>query len=76
MTIKRMNYFKGEFLQEKDFQEEQQYHVDMLRKHNKNLHTWGIADGLDVTTIVGEEKITISKGMAVDAQGRQTHNRP
>ncbi|GFO97059.1 hypothetical protein ig2599ANME_1257 [groundwater metagenome] len=71
MAIKRMNYFKGEFLQEQDFKEEQQYHVDMLRLHNKNLHTWGIADGLDVTTIVGEKKITVSKGMAVDALGRQ-----
>jgi len=71
MAIKRMNYFKGEFLQAQDFKDEQQYHVDMLRRHNKNLHTWGIADGLDITFIVGEKKITVTKGMAIDAKGKQ-----
>jgi hypothetical protein len=71
MAIKRMNYFKGEFLHAQDFKDEQQYHVDMLRSHNENLHTWGIADGLDITFIAGEKKITVTKGMAIDAEGKQ-----
>lgn len=64
-----MNYFKGEFLEEKDFTDEQQYHRDMLRLHNKDLHTWGIADGLVVDFTAGEKKITVHEGMAVDADG-------
>lgn len=71
MAKKRLNYFTGEFLKEDDFRTEQQYHVDMHRLHNKNLHEWGIADGLDVTFKPGEKKITISEGMAVDAEGKQ-----
>ncbi len=71
MAIKRMNYFKGEFLQAQDFKDEQQYHVDMLRSHNKNLHTWGVADGLDITFVAGEKKITVKKGTAIDVDGRQ-----
>ncbi len=71
MAINRLNYFKGEFLEEKDFTDEQKYHIGMLRLHNKNLHTWGIADGLDVTFVVGEKKVTIHEGMAIDADGKQ-----
>lgn len=70
MAIKRMNYFNGEFLKEDDFKVEQQYHVDMLRAHNRSLHSWGIANGLDIFKI-GERKVTIKKGMAIDASGRQ-----
>ncbi len=71
MSKERLNYFTGEFLKEDDFRTEQQYHVDMHRLHSKNLHEWGIADGLDVTFKPGEKKITISEGMAVDAEGKQ-----
>lgn len=71
MAKKRLNYFTGEFLKEDDFRTEQQYHVDMQRLHSKNLHEWGIADGLDVTFKPGEKKVTISEGMAVDADGKQ-----
>ena len=71
MAIKRLNYFKGEFLHEQDFKDEQQYHIDMLRVHNKNLHTWGIADGLDVAFTAGEKKVTVKAGSAVDGTGRQ-----
>lgn len=70
MAIKRMNYFNGEFLKEDDFKVEQQYHVDMLRAHNRSLHSWGIANGLDIFK-TGERKVTIKKGMAIDASGRQ-----
>lgn len=71
MGLKRMNYFKGEFLNTEDFKDEQQYHIDMLRAHNKNLHAWGIAEGLDVAYKIGENKVTIRSGMAIDAEGNQ-----
>ena len=70
MVIKRMNYYNGEFLKEDDFRVEQQYHVDMLKAHNKNLHSWGIANGLDIFKI-DKRKVTIKRGMAIDTVGRQ-----
>ncbi len=69
MSIKRLNYFTGEFLKEEDFEIEQQYHIDMLRKHNKNLHGWGIAQGLGVGFNTGTA-VTISQGLAIDSAGK------
>lgn len=70
-AVKRLNYFQGEFLREGDFRDEQQYHLNMRRYHNQVLHTWGIADGLVVTPVTGENKITVTKGMAIDGWGRE-----
>lgn len=71
MTLKKLNYFKGQFLEEDDFKDEQKYHVESQRLHNENLHTWGIVKGLDVT--IGDDKkhLNISKGMAIDKDGKQ-----
>jgi hypothetical protein len=71
VTIKRMKYFKGEFLNQEDFEVEQSYHVEMLRNHNKNLHSYGIAEGLDVPVDIGSKEVKVTSGMAIDAQGRQ-----
>jgi hypothetical protein len=67
---KRLNYFTGQLLNETDFKDEQQYHVNAARSHNKNLHTWGIAQGLNVEKI-GKKNVTVSMGMAIDNLGRQ-----
>ncbi|NOR17005.1 hypothetical protein GQ543_04765 [candidate division WOR-3 bacterium] len=70
MANKRLNYFTGQFLNAEDFKDEQQYHAESLRAHNRNLHTWGIAKGFDVEKI-GSKNVTISRGMAIDSLGRQ-----
>ena len=49
MAMKRIKYFNGLFLKEQDFITEQNYHLGMRRRHNKRLHTPGIAYGLKVT---------------------------
>lgn len=67
---KRLNYYTGQLLNADDFKDEQMYHVDKLRSHNRNLHTWGIARGLNVEKI-GTKNVTISLGMAIDGMGRQ-----
>lgn len=67
---KRLNYYTGQLLNADDFKDEQLYHVDTLRSHNRNLHTWGIARGLNVEKI-GTKNVTISLGMAIDGLGRQ-----
>lgn len=53
MSVKRLNYFNGQFLKEKDFQEEQSYHRENQRLHNKNLHSWGIVEGLELSFSLG-----------------------
>jgi len=70
MAMKRLNYFKGELLDKADFDVEQMYHVTMLREHNKNLHKFGIAKGLDVKGDSDGKSVKITSGMAIDAQGR------
>lgn len=69
--IKRLNYFNGQFLRAPDFTEEQTYHLEMRRRHNENLHTWGIADGLKLQYTIGSSQIEIAEGMAIDSKGRE-----
>lgn len=70
--IKRLNFFKHQFLRASDFIDEQKYHMDMRRRHNRTLHTWGIAgSGLKVTFAQGATAVSVSPGMAVDNQGRE-----
>ena len=70
--IKRLNYFKHQFLRASDFIDEQKYHIDMRRRHNRTLHTWGIAgSGLKVTFTQAATAVTVSQGTAIDSQGRE-----
>jgi hypothetical protein len=71
MSIKRLNYFTGQFLKEKDFKDEQAYHINALSMHNKNLHSWGIASGLDVSLDKTRKYVILGEGMAIDGNGRQ-----
>jgi hypothetical protein len=65
-----MRYFNGQFLQETDFQAEQAYHLDRQRRHNRTLHTSGIAQGLDVTANLGANDVQVASGTAIDEDGR------
>jgi hypothetical protein len=70
MSIKRLNYFNHQFLDEKDFRDEQNYHLEMRRNHNHFLHFWGVVDGLQVVRS-GNREVTIEKGFALDREGRE-----
>lgn len=70
-SIKRVHYFDHQFLRENDFTKEQEYHIGMRQRHNRLLHTWGIADGLGLSYMVGASRGTVSEGIAFDGQGRQ-----
>ena len=59
----RVRYFEQQFLREEDFNEEQVYHRDMRRRHNRMLHTPGISDGLQLEA--DGTGVTISPGSAV-----------
>jgi hypothetical protein len=69
-VTKRLRYFNNQFLQEQDFIDEQNYHVDRQRRHNRLLHTPGVADGLDVK-ITGATQVEVTTGTAIDGKGRQ-----
>lgn len=67
---KRLHYFNGQFLQDVDFKAEQDYHVERQRRHNRLLHTFGVAEGLTVAVPDGKT-VTVSPGTAIDGQGHQ-----
>lgn len=69
MSIKRMHFFNGEFLNADDLNAEQEYHLTLRRRHNQELHTPGIVTGLDVAVSGG--KATVASGMAIDRNGRE-----
>jgi len=71
MSIKRLNYFTGQFLKENDFKDEQSYHIKALSNHNNYLHSWGIASGLDVSPDRTNKHVILDEGMAIDRSGRQ-----
>jgi hypothetical protein len=69
-TEKRLRYFDGLFLRAQDFNDEQAYHIDRQRRHNRLFHKAGIADGLDVKWVDAENKLEVEPGTALDGQGR------
>ncbi len=68
--IKRLNYFNYQFLVDRDFEDEQAYHLQMRRRHNRQMHTPGVADGLSVTKVAANQ-VRISPGTAIDRDGRE-----
>src|SRR5437762_9038103 len=69
--IRRMRYFDHEFLVADDFNDEQAYHIRMRRLHNSTLHTAGVAPGLQLSAAAGATSVTVSDGVAVDANGQE-----
>jgi DNA-binding beta-propeller fold protein YncE len=71
----RLNYFTGQFLAERDFKDEQNYHIGKHRQHNRYLHGWGTVCGLKVTqhpnSACQDRFIIIEPGLALDCCGRE-----
>ncbi len=67
---KRMKYFNGQFLKADDFNEEQTYHITRLERHNRLLHSPGIADGLEVRAEANASQVTVTQGTAIDGNGK------
>ena len=69
---KRPNYFQAQFLIVRDFDDEQTYHKEMRRRHNRDLHEWGVVrDGLTVAKTGDNQNLSISPGSAIDSLGRE-----
>ena len=67
----RMSWFDRQFLRAQDFTDEQDYQLDRRHRHNRLLHTAGVADGLAVTGDAQETQFTIAPGTALDTAGRE-----
>ena len=65
--FKRNNYFQGQLLSAKDFQDEQEYFREKRRLQNRCLHGWGIICGLNVSLQPNE--VRVKPGLALDCQG-------
>lgn len=66
----RPNYYRGQLLLEDDFLAEQNYHAGARRRHNLQVHGWGVADGLEVTSKTASS-IEVSAGYAIEATGQE-----
>jgi Chaperone of endosialidase len=66
---KRTRFFDGQFLTDQDFVDEQKYHLDRQRRHQRLLHVSGICEGLSVRA-TGANAVTVDPGTAVDPEGR------
>ncbi|MGR9087487.1 MAG: hypothetical protein ACU841_10485 [Gammaproteobacteria bacterium] len=65
----RPNYFYGQLLLEKDFLDEQQYHINARRRYNLKLHGSGVVSGLKLDR-VNETSFTVQPGIAIDESGQ------
>lgn len=66
----RPHYYHGQLLLEDDFIEEQRYHVNARRIHNRKLHGRGVVEGLTVSR-ESDQSITINAGVAIDDAGNE-----
>ena len=69
--FRRLRYFHGMLLDEKDFRAEQQYHTGKRRFLNRMLHGSGVVCGLDLKGEKGKRWIQITSGLALDCSGNE-----
>jgi len=71
-VTERPHYFSGQVIGVDDLEQEQLYHREKARRHNRLLHGWGIAHGLEVRAGAhGTRRVTISPGYALDRNGEE-----
>lgn len=68
--LKRPRYFHGMLLDERDFKDEQAYHIKKRWLLNRMLYGCGVVCGLDLKRASGTG-VSIGPGMAFDCRGRE-----
>lgn len=66
-TIERPVYFEGQILGANDLQQSLDYSRDENARHERYLHSWGIAEGLDVKQRADD--FVLEPGFAIDSSG-------
>ena len=71
----RLRWFTGRFMTARDLTDEQEYHLDRHRLHNRLLHGWGTVCGLEVRqhdrVDCAHEWVWVQPGIAIDCRGRE-----
>lgn len=70
-NFRRARYFHGMLMTDRDFREEQLYHIEKRKMLNRTLHGWGVVCGLGITGKIGGSTITIGPGVALDCHGNE-----
>jgi hypothetical protein len=65
----RSRFVSGQLLTPEDFEREQQYVREKLKRHNRTLHGFGIVSGLKVKMDSGQ--IVVEPGLALDCEGNE-----
>ena len=68
--LERLRFFPGKLLSADDFQQEQEYFLERLHRHNRLMHGWGIVSGLNAS-ISGGTTVTVEPGYAIDCAGHE-----
>ncbi len=72
LMLERIRYFTGRHMTARDFCDADAYHRGMRHLHNRVMHGWGVACGLEVQAHPRPECGVIVKcGMAIDCCGRE-----
>ena len=71
--VKRPQFYNGQLLTAADFKQEQEYHLQQHRLHNRMLHGAGVVSGLGVTAAdtSSQPVIVVEPGLALDPAGRE-----
>jgi hypothetical protein len=69
--FRRLRYFHGMLLDDKDFRAEQQYHAGKRRLLNRMLHGSGVVCGLDLKSKKDARWIEVTSGFALDCSGNE-----
>jgi hypothetical protein len=70
--FERVAYYPGQFLTDKDLNQDQAYQNAKRRMHNRLLHGHGVVCGLEVTQATpGSSLVTVHPGSAIDPEGNE-----
>jgi len=69
--LERVRYFPRQLLTADDLMAEQEYFREKLRRHNRNLHGWGVVCGCAVEPLAGSSQmlVRIAPGYVIDPFG-------
>ncbi|HEV7705363.1 MAG TPA: hypothetical protein VGO46_13770 [Gemmatimonadaceae bacterium] len=68
-TLERPAFFDGQLLAADDLGAMYDFHRQVRWLHNRALHNWGIAVGLDASGAKGDRVVLVTAGYAIDCQG-------
>lgn len=75
LMMERIRYFTGRHMTARDFRDADAYHRSFRYLHNRVLHGWGIACGLEVELHPRSEcrsdRVVVRCGLALDCCGRE-----